>query len=501
MSAQPRANASGTTLVLLCSDLAPALDLDSVRTRLGAVAAVQIVDGLCNTPSAVATALRTAGTDRAVVGLCNSQTHTAALLARARRAGARPFGVLAVSLAAAARMPSAPAATRTLAGAVARLEALLPDEPGRAVIGRAPVTRAGLLSLPGAIAIDPVASPDRDACIGSRRCGLCIGACPHDAIALDGDAVRVDTRRCTACGSCVSTCPTGAFHLAGAAPGQIEAELDAILPAAILAFRCRHATTTMDELPGAWATIELPSLNLVTVGWILQALAGGATAVRLLPCDGACCSEVAGRAALGRTVLSNLGDGDASWRVGTSGKATTPRLVPLDRGSSATVLTERTLLTEPHATADALARLGGLPNLTIVDPKSPLGEVSLDTTACTVCGACTTVCPTKALELAITADTFSLRYDPALCTGCTLCATVCPERALSVQRALNGAQLRAGAVELASATRSLCTRCSCELPNPGTARRVQELLATHWRDLARVDGNLCSECARRPAIR
>lgn len=504
MSARPHADAHGPTLVLICGDLAPRLELDDVRARLPGTSVV-VVEGLCNSPRSAAAALRAHGANRAVVGLCTKHVSTADLLTRTRRAGADPFGVLTVSLAAAARASSAPAAARTLAGAVARVEALPPGDDGRAVFGRVPLSRGGLLSLGGAVTIEPVASVDRRACIGTTRCGLCIDACPPGAIVADGDVVSIDTGRCDTCGRCVPVCPTGAFHLAGNGAGQIEAELDAVLPATGVAFRCRHAWTTADELPTTWTTVELPSLAPVTTGWILQALAAGATAVRLLPCGGACCSEIAERSALCQTVLTQLGDRDPAARVAVLETADEARPAPLDRIST-NPANAGIVLVEPQATVDALNQLGSvlpgeLTELAIDDPASPLGRLALDVDACTLCGSCAVVCPTHALTLDTTDGDHVLHHDPRLCTGCKICVAACPEHALSVRPGFDGAHLEAGIRELVRSARSICRRCGCELPAEPTARRVRELLAERWPSLAAGTAGLCAECESRTAPR
>ncbi len=42
-------------------------------------------------------------------------------------------------------------------------------------------------------------------------CGLCVDACPQDAMSLVGGKAVIDMRKCTACGECVNVCPVNAI--------------------------------------------------------------------------------------------------------------------------------------------------------------------------------------------------------------------------------------------------------------------------------------------------
>ncbi len=52
---------------------------------------------------------------------------------------------------------------------------------------------------------------DKEKCTG---CGLCVDACPVEAISMnDDDKAEVDVATCTECGVCVDECPNDAISL------------------------------------------------------------------------------------------------------------------------------------------------------------------------------------------------------------------------------------------------------------------------------------------------
>jgi NADP-reducing hydrogenase subunit HndC len=45
---------------------------------------------------------------------------------------------------------------------------------------------------------------DKSLCVG---CGICIGACPQEAIKIDKDGKAIiDSEKCLDCGACVDSC-------------------------------------------------------------------------------------------------------------------------------------------------------------------------------------------------------------------------------------------------------------------------------------------------------
>ncbi|MEM4821746.1 MAG: 4Fe-4S dicluster domain-containing protein [Desulfurococcaceae archaeon] len=62
------------------------------------------------------------------------------------------------------------------------------------------------------------------------------------------------------------------------------------------------------------------------------------------------------------------------------------------------------------------------------------GAISVDPVKCTGCGACTRICPPKALTLVNEETSVVLRYFIGRCIFCGMCAEVCPEKAISVTK-------------------------------------------------------------------
>ena len=407
-------------------------------------------------PEEAAAALRNAGASRVVV-TSRGRPVNAELLAALRRAGAEPFGIETVAVD--GRRPEEAAVL--VAAACAKLDALPPDERGRPRINGGAVSRRSLFSPGTMLTQTPVAVVDESMCVGSARCGLCVEQCPEDAIAGSLPRPAVDPGACTACGLCVPRCPSGALRLAGSATAQTEAQLDELVKGvAGVVLACRTAAATA---PPGWGLVELPTLALVTPGWILQLRTRGLD-VRTQPCRDARCAAGAEAAEAFAGLLAN----DVARENG-----------PVH-------------LTEPQATVEVARRLDRTGVLE--SDASPLGVVTLDAACCTLCGACATACPTDALRFDETPEETTVALRPGSCVACGRCAAACPEHAVEVRRALDFARLRRDSAELAWAPRETCSACGGLLPPKPMRRRLREILP----ELADAPLGLCAACARLP---
>ncbi len=77
--------------------------------------------------------------------------------------------------------------------------------------------------------------------------------------------------------------------------------------------------------------------------------------------------------------------------------------------------------------------------------------------ACTLCGFCAQVCPTRALRIQEDATTTSLYLAPGACTGCSQCGRVCDTRAL-LMTAIS-TEPPSDLIRLAGSPRAICPGC------------------------------------------
>lgn len=468
---------------------------------------VELVPDLCADPARV----RTDGAAGLVLGLCGPGPASADLQALARTAGLDPFGAEVVDLDLLARLgPAGTLAERAAAALASAASALLaagPTPPGRMRLRLGgDVSRRGLLS-GAAVSYRPVAEIDRGACLGTERCGLCVAACPVDAIVPSHPFPSVGTDACVGCAACVSTCPVAAVDVGGATVEQLEARMDAIWAwpwserSAVL-FACRGAARTVGSSGAAgaqaaspWIPVIVPCLASVTEGWLLQTLAAGAPAVGMLGCGERCGAgsmpRVEERA---RYVLGVVGAPD---RVRIARADEPEPLAPLVPPAPAPGPGRDLppLVNEPQATAAALAAVAGA-GVELDLLGGPLGLPSVQVEGCTLCGTCTTVCPTGALRMEGDAEAPALTLDAGRCVSCGHCVSICPERVVEVERRTT-VETIAGRRTLKRATAGRCRRCGAPVAPAPMLERIRELLPEESPALLEVLTGLCLDCRGR----
>ena len=473
---------------------------------------VLIVDDLCGDERALGRLAAGDPDGRVVMAVCPDGPSSDEVRARARRTGLDAgVGALRVDSVRAAALgvdedAQARAAAVLHAGA-ARL-AVMPVSSADAFrlgLPGGPVSRRSLLSMARTSYL-PVAVVGEAGCRGSAVCGLCVDACPVDAIEPAGRVPRVQKDRCIGCAACVTACPVeGAVRLPGADLVGFEAQIQALFetePEAGLLVACRGAPPIPQQrLPGAWLSLEVPCLSIVTPGWALQAMRVGARAVTFRGCGGTCGARaperMEPRTAFARDALSAVGIEHSEERIrlllpeddGTDVDAEAPAPEALAPVGEAV---DRVRLREPAATASFLA--GGTGALR--SEGSPLGVLTIRTDGCTMCGLCAKVCPTEAFRFDEGHVAATLDLDRDRCIGCGHCVAICPEKVLDVERGVDPGVLGRGPVSVKRSAMTRCRRCGEPVASSAMLDRIRAMLPDDPGVLDTVE-ELCLDCRGR----
>ncbi|MBI4307623.1 MAG: 4Fe-4S binding protein [Chloroflexi bacterium] len=505
------------TLVLLCQDAegrVAGLDLAEVAQWLtDHLRHIRVVrqKGLCSGLRVLRDAVQQADAHRLVLGLCSDKYPQLEVQAYGRRAGLDPLGIQAVNLGDASSATGSPSARAKLllAAAVARARAFRGSRPEnlKAALfpGQQEMSRRALFTLPPVTYV-PVPTIDRRRCAAESGCAQCAGACPHDALAKDGDVILVERARCQSCGLCVAACPQRAVELPGWSPDEIEAQLTALLDTDIgiseraVLLICKDARGPVGD---GWLPVRVPCVAMVPVAAILHALAQGAAAVALYPCEDDC-PHGQGEALRGRVdycqrLLWLMGRGPESVRVvGANTTDPAPLSTPPVQSKSKRP-TDSVVLFGREAAALALetltARCAFDKDLVLEHPHSPLGVVRIDSRTCTGCGACASSCPTGALSYQRSEDEVALAFDPRLCAACGQCVPVCPEKAAGAIAAARVTDMRLisrGIQVFFQDQEARCHECGAPIAARAMLTRVATILGEGYN--AQMIGRLCADC-------
>ena len=294
---------------------------------------------------------------------------------------------------------------------------------------------------------------------GIEGCNQCIEVCSTEAIASDGDHVKVDPHLCMGCGACASVCPSGAMGFQFPRVADRGAQLKALLSAyreaggrdACILFH--NGTDGRDLLARAAAAGTRPAragdpARVVARRERRHRPAAGRRRARRepgrrcsrpaprrrsirLPCARRWRSRSRSSPALGYAgrhfALIETADARRGHRRARSRSPRPPS--PADAGDvRARPTTSAPPSNSPSSTWRSTRRR---PVTEIALPAgAPYGEVLVDKAKCTLCLACAGACPESALMDG--AEVPMLRFLERNCVQCGLCERTCPEDAITL---------------------------------------------------------------------
>ncbi len=352
-------------------------------------------------------------------------------------------------------------------------------------------------------------------------CDACIEICSTQAIAPDGDHVKVDPHLCMGCGACATVCPSGAMGYQYPAVPERAAGIKQLL-ATYREAGGRDACLVFHDDADGRALLEaaarggsgLPARALPLEAWhvasigldvLLPAIAYGASQVVLLAAgseDAEYRAALREQMAIGEAILRGLGYGGQHFvlceaRDAATLQAAFDALAPATGvPAAATFMLTGDKRASIEFALEHLLRHAPTPAGEIALPAgAPYGEVRVDTKKCTLCLACAGACPVSALMDGV--DQPLLKFIERNCVQCGLCEATCPEDAIAlVPRLLLGAGAREARV-LNRAEPFHCVRCdkpfgTRQMVEAMTGRLAGHALFTSAAALRRLQ--MCADC-------
>ncbi|HYE36002.1 4Fe-4S binding protein [Methylocaldum sp.] len=328
-------------------------------------------------------------------------------------------------------------------------------------------------------------------------CRACLDACGTGAIESRGDRVAVDPYRCQGCGECATVCPSGAMNYAyprrkdslkrlrlmleaffGAGGSQPELLLHDSNEGA--AWINEHET----ELPKHILPYELEALGSCGMDFWLAALAYGVGRVTLLtagkltePTRQVLVAQVG----YAGEILSGMGYPRGLIRLVRAGNSLTAPELPSAalRRAHARFAADDDKRTVIRLAVEHLYRqTPWQPESVVLSAGAPFGEVRVDKEKCTLCLACVSVCPERAL--ADGRDQPQLKFIEANCVQCRLCEKACPEDAMALApRYLFDAQQSRQIRLLKEEAVFRCVECDKPFATAAMIKTITERLQNH----------------------
>ena len=317
-----------------------------------------------------------------------------------------------------------------------------PDELDNEQLGQQLLDMCGSFEKPRYFEHDP--SICAHAVNGKTVCTRCIDACPADAIISIGETIEVIPQLCQGGGACATACPSGAMGYRYPRLADNGNRIRRMLQAyaeqggehAVVVFYCETAFS-QPPFDGQTQVFPIAVEEVASVGMDLSlaALAYGAELVALLVDETApagAVRELEQQSQWAQKLLAGLGIDPASISLIRPGDS----LPEINLGQ----VRQRAEYSMPdnkrqaiYQAVDHLYReIDQSRELVSLPVGAPFGSATIDDQACTLCLACVSACPGRALQDGSNRELPGVFFIESNCLQCGACTQTCPEQAISI---------------------------------------------------------------------
>lgn len=363
---------------------------------------------------------------------------------------------------------------------------------------------------------------NNDICAHSSRgqigCTRCLDVCPANAISSIKDIININPHICHGAGGCTTACPTGAITYTLPQPARLLDYIQKLLltyqeaggtQAALLLHDHEQGqqivTELLPQLPGNIIPIELEEITAAGQEIWLAALAAGTSHILLLDTPAvpeSIRSLLKREVKLTQTMLSGLGYHPSQVQVINREQLSADLPEQLND-----LLTQQAVSTAIHTSHEnkrdtlfaALDHLTehapqAIPEHLTLPAGSPFGQVTIDSSSCTLCLSCVAVCPTQALTSG--GEKPALNFTEQNCVQCNLCERACPENAITLESRLLLSDTRKQAIEIHADEAFECITCSKPFAPKRTVEKMLDKLSEHrmFQGAAINRLKMCEDC-------
>ena len=350
---------------------------------------------------------------------------------------------------------------------------------------------------------------------GIRGCTGCIDACPTEAIISIGNKIEVNPYLCQGGGSCASSCPSGAIaYTYPKAEEQIEFLRQLLQKIrshnnnreiCLLIYDNEHGAESVNsqvsQLPEFIIPFVVEDIGSVGLDLLSCALAYGANKVYAYMPDSVSdqvtkvmnqninlLTGVIDKLNLAEYKLESVSDLAAVVAL----KSTSVQINAVAKfaavgGKRNTI---RSALTHLNSVSQSSEESISLP------AGSLFGQINANQEACTLCMACVSVCPGKALQDG--GDIPALNFIEANCLQCGICANACPENAIELEARIHfDHNTIHSSRELKQEQPFRCLSCGKPFATQSMIKTMTEKLKGHWMfedDAAMKRLQMCEDC-------